>query len=302
MKISINTGCIIPTLGIEKGFQMIADAGFDGVDFNFNSQLPYSNVVNGLTASIFDGTEKEVLAFYRPYLEAMKQFGLSMEQSHAAFPSYTPNEVMNEAIINTILKSLPVCAEAGCPYIIVHPYFAAYAQRFDAETQWQVNRAFYERLIPAAKDCGVGMCLENMFTNYRSRIYSSACSDMDEAREYVDRLNDIAGMELFSFCYDTGHQTVLGQDMRASLNKLGKRVKTLHVHDNDGRGDNHSAPYTGVSDWEAFIAGLQDIDYQGTISFETGPKNYPMELWLNILSFIAATGRYFSSRLEGQQH
>lgn len=297
MKISISTGNIVEPLGPEKGFQLIAEAGFDGVDFNFDRQMPYKNVVSGQTASIFDGSEKEVIAFYRPYIDAMKSSGLCAVQCHAPFPSYTPNDTMNEAIINAIRKCMAVCNEMDCRYMVVHPYFAAYLSRFDAETQWTLNRAFYERLIPFAKEYGVTICLENMFTDYRGRIYSSVCSDINEAVDYVNRLNDMAGCEQFSFCYDTGHQTILGQDMRRGLRKLGKRVSTLHIHDNDGRDDQHIAPYMGVSDWEAFIDGLKSIDYHGALNFETGPKYYPQPLWINVLSLIAATGRYFAERL-----
>ena len=56
--------------------------------------------------------------------------------------------------------------------------------------------------------------------------------------------------------------------------------------------------YTGRCDWDAVLEGLKDIGFDQTLNFETGPAAFPEEVWPQVLSLIAATGRYFTSRLQ----
>ena len=70
-------------------------------------------------------------------------------------------------------------------------------------------------------------------------------------------------------CLDTGHLNLLRIDCRKYIPILGKRIKVLHIHDNDGITDQHKAPYTGTFNWKAFCEELAKIDYDGDIGFET---------------------------------
>lgn len=300
MMIGVQTADVVTRDACQKGFQLIGDAGFDCVDLSMFTYYPYAAVTGGVKASIFDEPIKNIIQEFSPYKEGAKGAGLLIHQAHGPFPSYVPNQEVTQAVDKAIRKCIQVCDWLDCRLLVVHPYFDAYPRRMDAKTQWQQNQAFYEGLIPACSKYEVGICLENMFTDYRGRIYSSACSNLDEALFYIDQLNTAAGFACFSFCYDTGHQTVLGQDMRAGLGKLGKRVRALHVHDNDGRMDQHMGPYMGVSDWDAFVEGLRDIAYEGAICFETSAmmRRFPKEVWPEALSLLAATGRMFSNRIK----
>ena len=50
---------------------------------------------------------------------------------------------------------------------------------------------------------------------------------------------------------------------------LGKRIKCLHIHDNDATFDKHTAPFTGSIPWADFITALRQIGYDHDLSFET---------------------------------
>ena len=43
---------------------------------------------------------------------------------------------------------------------------------------------------------------------------------------------------------------------------------TTHVHDNDGRHDDHLIPYAGTIDWDAAMMETQKIGYDGVLMFE----------------------------------
>ncbi len=113
---------------------------------------------------------------------------------------------------------------------------------------------------------------------------------------------------MLGFCFDTGHANLVGLDMEQFITTLGNRLKVLHIHDNDGVSDLHQIPYTfaktrenkSSTDWEGFIRGLQNISFQGVLSFETAPvlTAFPEVMKRDTLAFIARIGEYFAGRLE----
>nr|MCR4907954.1 TIM barrel protein [Lachnospiraceae bacterium] len=89
---------------------------------------------------------------------------------------------------------------------------------------------------------------------------------------------------------------------------LGKHIKILHIHDNNGKEDLHQLPCSfrdpegkgGGVDWEEWIEAMKEIGYEGALSFETFPcmNAFPPELQEAALRAICGVGRYFASRLE----
>ena len=53
------------------------------------------------------------------------------------------------------------------------------------------------------------------------------------------------------------------------IRTLGKRIKALHIHDNDAVSDQHLMPFAGCFRWKEFIDALKEIGYDGDLSFET---------------------------------
>jgi sugar phosphate isomerase/epimerase len=237
---------------------------------------------------------------------ASEKYGIALVQCHAPMPSYISGatEEANQTFLDYMVKSIAFCGFLGIPYIVIHPLFDG-SFRFPTltkEDEINLNFDFYCSLIPALKANGVVCCLENMFCqDWKSKkIYTAICSDMNEAAYYIDALNRIAEDERFGFCLDIGHLLVLGLDGKTCMEKLGDRVKTLHIHDNDGFDDLHLAPYLGLNDWDKFLKGIIAINYTGDLNFEIpGSINQvPPALVPSMMRFIADTGKYFRARIE----
>lgn len=303
MRIGVQSGYIYDDSNYEAGLQMIKDAGFDCVDFNIDTKLRIGALAEKGENPFFSQPVEKILDYYRPQKQAADRIGVRYGQMHAPFPVYVDgNAAANTAIVDCIIKCMAVCALFECPYLIVHPII----WEGSAAEERELNMEFYTKLIPAAKQYGVCICLENMFNGKTGHIDEAVCSDFREAADYIDALNAVAGEEIFGFCYDVGHATLLGKNQRRSLNILGKRLKTLHIHDNDGRSDLHMQPYAYsrgryyVTDWDGFLAGLRDIGYDGVLSFETFHSlvSLPAALKSAMLAYIAACGKYFSEVME----
>ena len=300
MKIAVQTGGPEERLGIDSTYRMIAECGFDGVDASLDHLATGAEIrEKRIPEVLLSGSEKEIRALARPWGDAAKKYGIDNYQAHAPFPSLiSEDDEYNDAIVKMIESTIIAADEINCRNLVVHPFFLGYQQRLSPEREWEINIDRYSRLIPAAKKYGVTVCLENMFTGNRGKLYAACCSNIDTACAYVDELNRIAGQKVFGFCFDTGHALLCGLDMRDALVKLGDRISAFHVHDNNGINDQHLAPYMGILDWDRFVKGLSEIPFNATMSFETFNiwNTVDNELAPEIMKFIHSCGRMFARR------
>lgn len=301
VSIGVQTGGIASDNGIDGVYRIIKEAGFDAADANVDHLMSYDDIVKKRAASAFSGTDRECAEYFKPWRDAAKKYGIANYQAHAPFPSYVDapeDSGYNDYLIRMLKKTIVGCDSMDCRHLIIHPFFLGYDQQLSPETEWNLNIERYSALIPEAKKYGVTICLENMFTSHRGKIYAACCSDIDTACRYIDTLNGIAGEKCFAFCLDTGHLLLAGKDVREAMIRLGDRIEAFHVHDNNGVSDQHLAPYMGVLDWNRFVEGLRAIRFDRTLSFETfGIWNaVDRELAPAMMCFIAETGRTFARR------
>ncbi|MBQ2956870.1 MAG: sugar phosphate isomerase/epimerase [Clostridia bacterium] len=301
-KISIQTTKIFEAFGIDDGFRIIHEAGFDGVDFTLIPFAPQSAIRSG-ESCVFSKTDDEIKEFFRPYKEAAEKYAVEFSQAHAPVQSLQKTPEACRYMIEVLKKSIIVCDYLNCPHLVVHPFFFGYDDQLDPKTEWDANISGYSQLIPAMKKHHVTVCLENMFGSYRGKIYAASCQTPAEANLYIDTLNEIAGEKCFAFCYDTGHSNLIGRDIYTIIRQLGHRIECLHIHDNDGWSDQHLAPYMGCADWNRFIGGMREIGYDGVLNFESHGviSTFDHEVIPAALKLTAETGKMFSHRiLSGQ--
>ena len=301
-KIAVQSGGPEELYGIDAAYRMIGEAGFDGIDANLDLLGEKAYATKSLEGTPFgESTDQAFVEHFKPYKEAAEKYGLDNYQAHAPFPSFVqdPSGEFNANLMEMLKKTIRACDYINCRNLIIHPFFLPYG-KMDPQTEWNVNIERYSELIPAAKEYGVTICLENMFTNYRGKIYEACCSDITKACSYIDTLNGLAGQECFGFCLDTGHLLLLGKDIKDAMVQLGSRIKAFHVHDNNALNDQHLAPYMGILDWKRFVEGLAAIGFDKTMSFETFNIWNAMdpEICPDMMKLIAKTGRMFARRAE----
>lgn len=253
----------------EKTCQLIRQAGFTAIDWNIDHALS-GDVIRSLDYQgkcIFEQPLDAVIDYFTPQLNTLRANGLTISQAHAPFPAYIPGhpEVL-EYMIGIYKRAIELCDYAGCKNLIIHGI--SLEKVGTPESVEALNWHLYESLIPTLQACSVTVCLENLF-GWDTLAVEGVCSDPHEAVRYIDTLNEKAGREAFGLCLDTGHLQLLGKDFRSYIPILGKRIKALHIHDNDGRIDRHLAPMTGKINWTRVCDSLRTIDYNGDLSFET---------------------------------
>lgn len=303
LEIGTQTGWWLSLKDPEGSMKNIRDWGFETVDLGFD-QVGYDAKSKMPAASRYDLPQEEFTEPYMRMKAAADANGVSVAQAHAPFPIWIAGEeAYNAAVMKAVKMVMHTCAAVGCPAVVVHPVTLS-----DKTEEWELNMRLYRELTLTARETGVKICLENLFTVHTGRVLEGACGHAEEAVRYIDTLNEEAGADLFGFCFDVGHANLLHKDICRYIETLGNRLTVLHIHDNDGQNDLHMAPYTQTRyykscttalNWEQFITGLNRIGYRGALCFETFRVTAltPRPLWGSALGHIANIGRYFRDRI-----
>lgn len=309
MELGVQTGGVVCDAAPEEGFALMREAGFSCADFSLNSYLGSASLYRLERNDFFEKTAEELERFFAPHKAAAHAAGIRIHQMHMPYPLLVPggNRELNRFLQREAApKSLRICAFLDCSYLVVHGF--KLARRLGSEeAEWAETERFLRQLAPVARELGITLCVENLYEQRGGRIVEGPGCDARKAAERIDRLNGDYGAEVFGFCFDTGHANLTGLDFEAFIKTLGRRLKVLHIHDNDGAGDLHQLPFTFTrtrenapsTDWEGFLRGLRAVDFDGVLSFETAPvlKAFPGEMKADVLRFIARIGESFAKRL-----
>jgi len=283
MRVSTQTSVLSYRFGDETAIQMIANAGFDAIDYSmFGSSKALSPIF---------GDDYENYA--RGLKHIAEDCGVCFNQTHAPFPSLkADDEAYNQTIRPLIHRAIAVTSILGARIVIVHPTAIPANKK-------EYNIDFFNSLIPTCKEYNVLVALENMFGRNpnNDQIIANVCSTGKEFAEYLDALDP----RYFTACLDTGHAGLVGETCENMVRTLGHdRLKALHVHDNNHLRDLHTLPFTQSLNWQAITAALKEIKYSGDFTFEADSfiKGFPEEMAAPALKFMLETGRYLAAQCE----
>ena len=200
---------------------------------------------------------------------AAEDAGIEISQVHGPWPTDDTTAENRAKTLENMRLAVYGCHCLGAPYLIIHPQMPyGWGREEDADFALSLTVGLMKNLMPDCEKYGVTLCLENMpMTAHR-------ISTMDRIAEAVE----MVGHPNAAICFDTGHTNVYGHDLGDAVRTAGKYLRTLHVHDNDGKADRHQLPWLGSADWNSFTAALAETGFDGVMSLETrGPvsKNMP---------------------------
>jgi len=310
MELSVQTKNIVTDDHPETGFRRMRAAGFSCADFSLNQYLLNLDIYKQHLNGFFSQSMEELEAFFLPQKRAAEAAGVRIHQMHMPYPIYVPqaSSKVNRYLFDEVApKSLRIAKFFDCRNIVVHG-FKLRKYLGSEEAEWERTEAFLDAMAPLAIECGVTMCIENLYDGLGSHLVEGPCCDAHKAAERIDRMNEKYGAEVLGFCFDSGHANLVGIDFEEFIETLGPRLKVLHLHDNDGLRDLHQIPYTfaktrentSSTDWEGMLRGLRAIHFNGTLNFETAPvlTAFPEPLQMDALQLLAKIGTYWVQKIE----
>ncbi len=127
-------------------------------------------------------------------------------------------------------------------------------------------------------------------------VENSSHRELRVPMESYDRLK--AEGYRVGFCLDVGHcHTNPGrygecESVPHAIRILGDRIKMLHLHDNEGDFDMHTAPFCGTLPWEETMRALKEVGYQGVFNYEIAWSKIPDPLTASFDRFVLDSARY----------
>ena len=236
----------------EKAVEYLRADGFGAVDF--------SELWDTRTAYYTD-RESEVEKRLCEIGEALRQGGIEVFQIHGPWRYPPQDETAGKRAewLDLMKRGVRMATYVGSKNMVVHPLMP-YGANSPENPAAVIDASLehYARLADYAKDYGVTVCLENM------PFPLLPLGNVDQVVELVDALN----RRNLGVCLDTGHANVCGTPLDMAVKMVGKRLVCLHVHDNDGKEDQHLAPLSGTANFAPFARALSEIGFGGSVSSE----------------------------------
>ncbi len=254
MRVGISADAYRKILSTADSVRRIAGLGFDAIDLDYLDWCFETSPAAG----------DDWRAWVAEIETAARESGISFSQAHA--PIYPPldDRSRDEFLDLMTERMFSVCATLGIPWAVFHARFPSggYVEGSRSAIR-EENVRWFRALADRAAESEVSVAVENLydFDQGTWKTYPRDPDDLLGLLDEIDRPN-------LGACLDTGHAHIAGHEPAEYARALGDRLAVLHIHDNDGRGDQHIAPFTGYIDWPAFMAALREIGYRGVLSLE----------------------------------
>jgi sugar phosphate isomerase/epimerase len=240
----------------------IAGHGFDAVEvFATRAHFDYHDArVAAQLAEWLSDLSLSFHSMHAPIVDAIRGGKWIGSYSIAA-----GDETRRKAAVAQIAATLKVAATAPFKYLVVHLGIPdGQAAPFN-DNQPDAAARSVEEIVALAGDAGVRVALEVMPNALSSA--AAICHLIEEQFEGLD----------VGICLDYGHANLMG-DLGDAIETVSGHLWTTHVHDNDGRTDDHRVPFAGRIDWDAAIMETQKIGYDDVLMFEVADTGDPIEV------------------------
>ncbi len=223
---------------IEARMAAIAEAGFDAVCLDFEKDLAATET-----------SWENQLRLAQKYRLPVENVHLTGEGMNAVWAE----GAAGDAVIGRLIEELQEIASLGIRIGVAHVTWG-----YDAPCgSLDIGLSRYARAVEAAEKCGVVLALENS-------VYA----------KYVHHLLNGIRSSALGFCYDSGHENAFTPS-EDYLSEYGGILAALHLHDNDGKNDNHFMPLheKGTIDWKRKAEQLKRTAlFNRMITLEASPE------------------------------
>lgn len=165
--------------------------------------------------------------------------------THGPFFGLDPASIdrhISDYSIEALSRGVEATARLGGSLMVMHTGYLPQFSRHGRRAWFRNWRDRVPRLLDRAANAGVAVLLENTWDDHPGILL---------------RLAELAGDPDMRFCLDTGHVNVFSRRPVAEWwRELGDRIAALHLHDNDGRSDDHLPPGRGSFDFPALASLL----------------------------------------------
>ncbi|MGN1344712.1 MAG: sugar phosphate isomerase/epimerase family protein [Traorella sp.] len=180
-----------------------------------------------------------------------KELGLKVIFAHLGYNGINDLWVEGEKgdeLVKRYIQDIKNCKAMGIDLVCMH-----LTSKYEAPQFGLIGLNRIQKIIDAANEIGVRVSFEN--------------TKIPEYIEYV-----MENIQTCGFCLDSGHLHAHFHD-QLDFSKFDHRIYAVHLHDNDGKDDQHLIPFEGNINWQELIKHLKECHYQGPITLELIYRN-----------------------------
>jgi sugar phosphate isomerase/epimerase len=234
-----------PIIPLHKEIDTFARLGFDYLELAMDPPMANYDALFSIKTSV---------------KQQLMQCGLGLVCHLPTFVSTADlTESIRHASVDEMLKSLDLAAELGALKVVLHPSMVSGMGGFVVDTVKTYAFDFLSKMVKAAHELNLTICLENMFPRNQLGVEPA---DMDEI------LRNFPSLKL---TLDTGHANIYDHDgrrMNVLVKRFGKHIGHLHFSDNNGMSDQHLPIGQGNINFTELVHRLKVIGYDDTLTLE----------------------------------
>jgi sugar phosphate isomerase/epimerase len=189
-----------------------------------------------------------------------KSYGLKYSV-HAPFADIniaSPSKPILKAMLKRLKKSIAYARDLDAYVWVFHPGLKTGVSMFYPGMDWLQNLKTTRLLLKIAGDYGVKIAIENV-----PEPYPFLMKNVEDFTKFYEEINEDVDL-----VFDVGHANLNGQIERF-LTVFKDRIVHMHVHDNDGKGDQHLGVGFGNIDWKKVADALGRISYDKVVIIES---------------------------------
>jgi sugar phosphate isomerase/epimerase len=187
---------------------------------------------------------------------AIREAGIEIASIHIpyghAWDISVTDEQEREQIRERIADLFEMARDWGVRRAILHPSYEPIAPE-ERRSRLEYARDSLRQLAPIALACGVEIAVECL---PRTCLGNSA-------GEIEELIGDDPSLGV---CCDVNH--LFKESPEDFIRRLGLRIVTTHISDNDGHDEKHWMPGEGILSWQGILEALSQSGYQGPFLYE----------------------------------
>jgi len=256
---------------LEGFIEFASEEGFDFVQLGYEAPLKWVG---------------EISKDRRKRIQALtKRLGLQVSVhsvANAVNVAWT-NSGMREESLRQIKEAIEFTYDVGAELLTTHPGWKdMFGYRYPEEAYALAIEGHCE-LAEAAAEYGVKIAIENM-----PAFWLAFCSNPKEAKAMIRAVNrDNVGLTL-----DVGHANLLGaKGIEEFITTLNDKIFLIHIHDNDGKKDQHRVIGEGTIDFNRLIGLLAHNGVNVPLSIESHNVDDLVKSKKNLEQFLLTAGQ-----------
>lgn len=184
-------------------------------------------------------------------LKYAREKGLNVIFAHLGYKNINDLWIEEETgIVDKYKKDIKACSDNNIPMVCMHLTSKEVAPQYGITGLKRIRE-----ICEYAKSLNVKVAFENT-----------------KIKGYLDYVIENIKDDNVGICFDSGHYHAHFKD-DLDFSKFKDRIFCIHLHDNDGTGDQHLLPFDGTLDWVETVNKLKEGNYDGPITLEIHHRN-----------------------------